>query len=592
MSFCFRLACSLVLWVSWAPAQTTNRFRLWMAGQEVGGRETLQTQNETREGIETREWVRIERLGMAVEQKVNLQAFRDAEGALEFTWSIRLAQEPMEGRATWKPADPLRLRVQSKHLPERWVELEKEQVLWPPTQDAKLLEAAKGRHPLRLKGYVPALQQPTELDLEVVGPDPLPGFPDAVRFKGVSREGPMQSETELWVSPSAGELKTITRLGGIPILVQRAELPAPKGPELQAGFFAQTLKTLPPHPFLPWLTRATLRWDGKDPQSLPEDDQQKRLDPCRIQLQRAKAPTPEEAAQPPVKGKPHPEEAPFLAVSPLVQFEDPVFKGLLVRLQAPNDASRWALAQRVNRFVFEWITEKDYTVGFASAQEVARRPQGDCTEHGVLAVALLRKLGVPARGVLGWVGMGNVLGLHLWAEVKIVGRWIPMDPTFDEIPASTLRLKLGTTDLADLGSVGWDTAATRFGEGKWLPEGAWDRTIKIIGDRVSGPDGIGLRVTGGDWKLEKGVLTMLWRGSHEISACPRPTLAIIRDSKGLMAMGSRASGVYWAKQRTLLTELATDRWLQIKNLSESEAFAILDSIVFQSWESQQSRSPQ
>ena len=423
MPFCFRLVCSLVLFVSWAFAQGTTHFRLWMAGQEVGGREVIRTQSGTRQGIETREWVRLERMGIVVEQKVNQKAFREENGALEFTWSIRLAQEPMEGRATWKPADPLRLRIQSKHLPERWVELDKEEVLWPPTQDVRLQEAAKGRHPLRLRGYVPALQQPTELDLEVVGPDPLPGFPDAVRFKGLSREGPMQSETELWVSPTAGELKTVTTLGGIPILVQRAELPVPKGSGRSAGFFAQTLKTLPPHPFLPWLASATLRWDGKDTPSLPEDDQQKRLDPRRMHLRRAQTPAPSEASEPPVKGKADKDDAPFLAPSPLVQFEDPVFKGLLARLQAPKDASRWALAQRVNRFVFEWITEKDYTVGFASAQEVARRPQGDCTEHGVLEVALLRRLGVPARGVVGWVAMGDGMGLHFWVEARIGARW-------------------------------------------------------------------------------------------------------------------------------------------------------------------------
>ncbi len=573
-----RLVCLLVVFVNWAPAQTTTRFRLWMAGQEVGGREILRTQSGTGEGVETREWVRLERMGMAVEQNVNLKAYREENGALEFTWSIRLAQEPMEGRATWKPADPLRLRVQSKNLPERWVELDKEQVLWPPAQDAKLLEAAKGRQPLRLRGYVPALQQPTELDLEAMGPDPLPGFPDAVRFKGVSREGPMQSETELWVSPSAGELKTVTSLGGIPILVQRAELPAPKGAEPQAGFFAKTLKTLPPHPFLPWLTRATLRWDGKDPQTLPEDDQQKRLDPYRIQLQRAKAPTPEEAAELPVKGQPQPDDAPFLAPSPLVQFEDPVFKGLLARLQAPKDAPRWALVQRVNRFVFEWITEKDYTVGFASAQEVARRPKGDCTEHGVLAVGLLRKLGVPARGVLGWVGTGNVLGLHFWVEVRIAGRWIPVDPTFDEIPASTLRLKLATTDLADLGSVGWDTAATRLGEGKWIPEGAWEREIRILGDRVYVPDGAGLRLPGTQWALAEGQLSLLWQGRHAVEAVTHPTQAMLRESKALLSGSSGHSGWWHSGLRTLWLKVDETRWLRVSELDERRALELLDGL--------------
>ncbi len=574
-----RLVLSLLLLVSGAAAQETIRFRLWMAGQEVGGRETIHTQNETREGVETQEWVRLERMGKVVEQKVNLQAFRDANGALEFTWSIRLAQEPMEGRAIWTPADPQQLCIHAKGLPERRVPLEKGQVLWPRAQDARLQEAARRRHSLRLQGYVPALQQSTELDLKVVGPDPLPGFPDAVRFKGVSREGPMHSETELWVSPSAGELKTITSLGGIPILVQRAELPAPRAAGSQGGFFAQTLKTLPPHPFLPWITGATLRWEGKDPQSLPEDDQQKRLDPYRIQLRRAKAPTAEEAGEPPVQGTPRPQDVPFLAVSPLLQFDEPIFKGLLARLQAPPEASRWDLAKRVNRFVFEWITEKDYTVGFASAQEVARRPQGDCTEHGVLAVALLRKLGVPARGVLGWVGMGPVLGLHFWVEVEIAGRWIPMDPTFDEIPASTLRLKLGTTDLADLGSVGWDTVATRFGEGRWIPEGPWDREIRILGDRVYAPGGHGLRLPGAQWELTAGQLTLLWRGRHSVEAVQHPTQALLSEAKAFQGALPGRRGWWHPGLRTLWLRMDEARWLRIADLDERQALDLLDGLA-------------
>jgi transglutaminase-like putative cysteine protease len=281
------------------------------------------------------------------------------------------------------------------------------------------------RRPVSIRGFSPALQQATELELQVVGPAPLPGFPDAVRFKGRSREGAMQAETELWVSPTAGELKEQGSLGGIEILTQRAELPAPAGLESGRPFFERTLAPLPPHPFLPWIPRATLRWEGPDDPQLPEDDQQKRLGPGRIQLTRAARPSAAEAVEPPVKGRPGAEEAPFLAPSPLVPFQDLAFDGLLARLRPVPGASRWELARQVNRFVFDWITEKDYTVGFATALEVAHTPRGDCTEHGVLAVALLRKLGVPSRGVLGWIGTGGVMGLHFWVEVGLKGRWVP-----------------------------------------------------------------------------------------------------------------------------------------------------------------------
>jgi transglutaminase-like putative cysteine protease len=551
---------------------------MWMAGQEVGGREATRMESGTREGIQTREWIRLERLGMVVEQRVSQTAFRDADGSLEFTWSIHLAQEPMEGRALWRPGDPTRLFIHSKNLPERVIALEAGTVLWPLAQDARLREAARTRSSLHIKGYMPALQQTTELDLKVIGAEPLPGFPDAVRFKGRSREGAMQTDTELWVSPTAGEVKDSSNLAGIPLLVQRVELPTPAGVKPTMGFFERTLKTLPPHPFLPWLSQATLRWEGPGDQLLPEDAQQKRLGPGRIHLTRAAQPNRQEATEPPVQGPPAAQDAPFLAPSPLLQFQDPAFEGLLTRLRAPVGASRWELAQRVNRFVFDWITEKDYTVGFASALEVAHRPKGDCTEHGVLAVALLRKLGVPSRGALGWIGAGGVLGLHFWVEVELQGRWVPIDPTFDEAPASALHLKLGTTDLADLGSVGWDTVATRFIGGTWAPEGAWAEGIRIRGERVFLPDGAGLRLPNAGWKLAQGVLSLIWRGTHPVEAVPHPSAVQLNASKAFQSPRNGRRGWWQGLTKTLWVQLDAARWVRVSELDERAAVDLLDQL--------------
>ena len=63
----------------------------------------------------------------------------------------------------------------------------------------------------------------------------------------------------------------------------------------------------------------------------------------------------------------------------------------------------------------------------------------------------------------GSIVAGDTLALHFWVEVKLKSRWLPIDPTFDQAPASAFRVKLGTTDLANLASVGWDSAAQVFG---------------------------------------------------------------------------------------------------------------------------------
>jgi len=92
-------------------------------------------------------------------------------------------------------------------------------------------------------------------------------------------------------------------------------------------------------------------------------------------------------------------------------------------------------ARKIENFVNEYITEKNLSVGYASAEEVALSRQGDCTEHAVLTAALCRAAGVPARVVSGIVyiddfdGRKNVFGGHAWTEACINGKWIGLDAT-------------------------------------------------------------------------------------------------------------------------------------------------------------------
>jgi hypothetical protein len=232
----------------------------------------------------------------------------------------------------------------------------------------------------------------------------------------------------------------------------------------------------------------------------------------------------------------------------------------------------------VTAFVFDWITEKDFTVGFASALEVCHHPRGDCTEHGVLAVALLRRLGVPARGVTGWVGLGDLLGLHFWVEVRLKDRWVPIDPTFDQAPASALRIKLGDTDLSDLGSVGWEGAAQAFSGVRWAPEPAG--LLKVQGDQIHGP-GIHLRLPGGRWDLQHGVLHLrhATEGPWQVQAVPRPSEAQLKGATRLAGARTLRPGWWHPRTRTLWADLGEGRWLQLDSVSESDAYGLLDQLM-------------
>jgi transglutaminase-like putative cysteine protease len=585
LSLCLLAGLSLVGQEVPVRQATVRTFRQWLGGVEVGGSSLEVRQVSGGLELRSREWMVLSRLGQEIRQGLDQTARQAPNGELAFTWRLELSSEPFLGRAQWSPREPGVLTIQ----PEGGAAVRKEvpagAILWPEDLETRLKEAARLGRPLQAVTFSFPVQQWSTLQLEPKGPAPLPGFPDAVRFTGEERQGQTTSAVEVWISPTAGELRHRTNLGGIEVLSQRVELPTPAAQKDPGeGFFERTLQKLPPHPFQPWLSELTLRAEGALPE-LPEDAQQHRLPPSRLRLRRAVAPSAAEAAQPPVTGTPEAAEARYLAATPLVPFLDPAFEGVLRRLALPPGLSRWEITRRVNAFVYDWITDKDFSVGFASAAEVCRHPRGDCTEHGVLAVALLRRLGVPSRGVTGWVGLGEAMGLHFWVEVRLKDRWVPVDPTFDQVPASALRIKLGDTDLADLGSVGWEGASLAFSGVRWVPESSggrpWGEDVAVRGDLVTAPDGLQLRLPGGAWALKGGILTLRSAkgGPWPVQATTRPGEAQTRAARRLAGAVTLRQGWWDPTHRWLWMDLGGGRWLQVEDVSEPEAFVLLDQLV-------------
>jgi hypothetical protein len=111
-------------------------------------------------------------------------------------------------------------------------------------------------------------------------------------------------------------------------------------------------------------------------------------------------------------------------------------------------------ARRVERLV-EWTyrnLEKDLSTNLTTASQVLAHRQGDCTEHAILFVALARAAGIPAREVSGLVYMGDGIqrfGWHAWAEVDLGGRWVQVDPSWNETLANATHLTLGVGDDSD-----------------------------------------------------------------------------------------------------------------------------------------------
>ena len=152
---------------------------------------------------------------------------------------------------------------------------------------------------------------------------------------------------------------------------------------------------------------------------------------------------------------------PYLASTPMADLEDPEIVALIARaLIGAEGRSDIKKAELLRRFVHSFISEKSLAVGFASASEVCRTRQGDCSEHGVLLTTMLRGAGVPSRVVSGLIyadsfaGQRQIFGYHMWSQalLEIDGemRWVDLDATLpDSTPFDATHIAVAVSDLAD-----------------------------------------------------------------------------------------------------------------------------------------------
>jgi transglutaminase-like putative cysteine protease len=90
----------------------------------------------------------------------------------------------------------------------------------------------------------------------------------------------------------------------------------------------------------------------------------------------------------------------------------------------------------VRSAVSSYITDKHSGTPLVSSSQILISRSGDCKQHTVLAVALLRKLGIPARACTGLLyqkefnGEKNRFAFHMWAEAFDGTSWIICDAAF------------------------------------------------------------------------------------------------------------------------------------------------------------------
>ena len=143
--------------------------------------------------------------------------------------------------------------------------------------------------------------------------------------------------------------------------------------------------------------------------------------------------------------------AEFLQSSYFINSEDAKVREL-ARRAVGNEIDPWRKALRIEKWVNANMRSTNHEA-LATADHVARTLEGDCTEYSMLAAAMCRAEGVPSRTAMGLI-YADVKGapcfaFHMWTEVWVKGRWIPIDATLGKGYVGATHLKVNDSSWHD-----------------------------------------------------------------------------------------------------------------------------------------------
>ncbi|MCX5848546.1 MAG: transglutaminase-like domain-containing protein [Deltaproteobacteria bacterium] len=133
------------------------------------------------------------------------------------------------------------------------------------------------------------------------------------------------------------------------------------------------------------------------------------------------------------------EIAVFLKPSPLMQSDDPQIKAQAGKIIKPTDTPE-EKARKIVNWAYRNL-EKKPALSVPNALEVLKNKSGDCNEHSVLTVALLRAAGIPAQIEAGLVYLHGRFYYHAWV-VFYSKKWITADAVFNQLPADVTHIRL------------------------------------------------------------------------------------------------------------------------------------------------------
>lgn len=135
----------------------------------------------------------------------------------------------------------------------------------------------------------------------------------------------------------------------------------------------------------------------------------------------------------------------YLEATTLIQNNNPEIINRAIKI-INNENNALLAVKLINEWTYNNI-EKIPIISIPSAVDVLTNLKGDCNEHAVLFAALTRAVGIPVKVVLGVVYLDGRFYYHAWNEVYL-GRWVPVDSTFGQIPSDATHLKFIEGDIS------------------------------------------------------------------------------------------------------------------------------------------------
>ncbi|MEP7044047.1 MAG: transglutaminase-like domain-containing protein [Dokdonella sp.] len=253
--------------------------------------------------------------------------------------------------------------------------------------------------------------------------------------------------TRAWLDEDQTVYKLTMPVMGVELTLLACERACATAPNQESDVFERTLMPSP-RPLKASELAGTMRYtlaprEHGLPLALPDTDEQQVVhkgDHIEVTIQRTAASHSEK--------KPDKDD---FAPNDWLQSQSPELQSLARHAAGAAGTPRERML-RIEAFVRGFIRNKTLGVGYASALEVARNPEGDCTEHAVLVAALGRSIGIATRVVDGlayapdFAGKNQVFVPHAWAQAWVDGRWQSFDAALLGFDAGHIALSVGDGD--------------------------------------------------------------------------------------------------------------------------------------------------